>query len=247
MNRVHNAIAAAPTQLLSVDLFDTLLLRRTRPEFVRFADVARLQHAALATASPGAERLLAARLKRTREAYAAARARPGGGEVSFDAILAALCDDFALSADWVERLRRIELDYELGQLRPNRPLAAFIAAAARDGLPTVITSDTPLRGVDLVFLIERLLPGLPLTALHASADLGQTKRDGGLFTHLCHRAGVTPAMVLHMGDHPHSDVLMPRRQGLRALHLPRSLWWRGVHGVRAQMSRRRLRRHGLIP
>lgn len=241
---LSRAIAAAPTALLSVDLFDTLLLRRTRPEFVRFEDCANAQHAALGPLSPGADALLAARLKRTRQAYAAARAVPGGGEVRFDLVLAQLCGDFALPLSWVETLRQVELDYELGQLDANQPLAL---ALAQTGLPWVVTSDTPLRAQDLAFLLSRKLAGAQPGKIYSSAELGRTKRAGGLFDLLCHDQKIEPGLVLHLGDNDHADVAMARRHGLRALRLPRPLWWRCVHAGRAKVIRRRLRRQGLIP
>jgi len=243
INAVKSAIAAAAPEWLSVDLFDTLLLRRTRPEFVRFEDCARAQHIVLGAASPGVDALLACRLRRTREAYAQARLRQGG-EVSFDRILELICTDFSLPASWVTVLRQTELDYELGQLDANLPLAEFLS---QSGLPWVLTSDTPLRAQDLAFLLEHKLPRARPAKIYASADMDRTKRDGALFAMICQDLGVPAERILHMGDNDHSDVAMARRHGLHALRLPRPLWWRCVHAGRAKAIRRRLRRQGLIP
>lgn len=244
---LRRLLGAAPPRLLSVDLFDTILLRRTRPEFVRFGDVALLQHLALGAASPGAPRLLEARLRHTRNAYAAARAVAGGGEVRFDAILAEICRQFVLDPAWIERLRQVELDYEVRHLAVNGALAREIRRWAQAGMPWAIVSDTPLRGVDLDWLLTRLSPELAPDRILSSADRGQTKRDGGLYDHLIRLTGLDPVDILHVGDNLHSDLHMARGRLIRAVWLPRPPWWRLIHHIRAGHSRKKLRRRGLIP
>lgn len=237
------ALGMADVDLVSVDVFDTLLLRRTRPEFARFSDVAELQHGALGAASPGSAALLACRLRVTRRAYDEVRAGRSG-EVSFAAILAELCAELHLPSETAAALLEVELHYEAGVLAPNRPLATLLAGLA---VPVVAVSDTPLSAASVGALLMRFLPGLPLGRIYASADEGATKRDGALFDVVCRREGVAPARVLHVGDHPHSDVAMPKARGLGAVHLPRTPLWRWLHGLRNDRWRRALRRQGLIP
>ncbi|MGE4279586.1 MAG: hypothetical protein AB7G62_08365 [Magnetospirillum sp.] len=244
---LRRILAAAPPRLLSIDLFDTLLLRGTRPEFIRFVDVAKFQHQILDALSPGPARLLEARLRHTRNAYAVARATPGGGEVRFDAILAEICHQFTLPTTWIERLRQTELDYEIRHLRTNRALMRLIRRWSDDGMAWAVVSDTPLRGDDLSWLMTKLLPELSPPLILSSADVGQTKRDGGLFDHLIRQSGLEPSDILHLGDNPHSDLHMAQVHGLRAAWLPRPRWWRLIHGFRARHSREKLRRAGLIP
>jgi FMN phosphatase YigB (HAD superfamily) len=241
------ALASASPRLLSVDVFDTLLLRRTRPEFLRFVDVARLQDRALAHASPGAERLLAARLSVTRQAYAAVRNGDGRGEVQFTAILADMCRKLGLDAVDVAMLEQLEVDYETTVLSPNRRLAAALNRLSAAGIPVVAVSDTPLSAAAVATLLRRLLPELAVTRLYASSDIGLTKRAGTLFDHLCEQEAVRPEQVLHLGDHPWSDRDMPRRRGLQVLHLPRSAPWRWLHACRHRLICHALRRRGLIP
>ena len=237
------ALAVGGFDLVSVDVFDTLLLRGTRPEFARFADVSRLQHQALGAVSPGAKTLLACRLRVTRRAYEAVRAGRSG-EVSFAAILDEMCAELALPPDSAQALLAAELEYEAGVLTPNRDLVDVLAGL---DLPLVAVSDTPLSAAALAGLLGRFLPDLPLRRIYSSADEGATKRGGGLFDVVCGREGVAPGRVLHLGDHARSDVSVPRARGLTAVHLPRPSLWRGVHGMRHQHWRRALRRQGLIP
>lgn len=248
MPALDAALAAAPTHLVSVDVFDTLLLRSTRPEFARFADVAKLQHIALGQASPGPGRLLASRLATTRRAYQAVRAgRSEQGEVNFRSILGEMCEELGLEPACVAVLEHVEEAYEITVLSPNRRLGMALTRLAVTGTPVVATSDTPLSALVVGTLLRRFHPHLALTRIYASSDAATTKRDGGLYDHVCRHENVSPEHVLHVGDHPWSDCHMAKQRGLRALHLPRPAPWRWLHALRHNFVRQAMRRRGLIP
>lgn len=232
-------------RLLSVDVFDTLLWRGTRPEFVRFADVSVLQSRALVARGWGgasALALLRTRLAVTRQAYQ--RVRAEGGEVCFRQILENLCQDLALPADAVDLFEQVELDYEKTVLRPNRALALLLQRLA---VPVVVTSDTPLAAARIAELMRCFHPDLPLQGVFASCQEQATKRDGSLYPRLCRHFDVDPGAVVHVGDNPLADGKMAAANGLAAKVIPRILPWRLVHGWRAGRARRRLRGQGLIP
>lgn len=248
MSALDAALAAAPTHLVSVDVFDTLLFRTTRPEFTRFADVAELQDMALGAASPGCNRLLASRLATTRRAYQAVRAgRSDQSEVRFTTILREMCEEMGLDPACVALLEHVEEAYEITVLSPNRRLGMALTRLAAAGIPVVATSDTPLSTLVVGTLLRRFHPHLALTRIYASSDAGTTKRDGGLYDHVCRHENVSPEHVLHVGDHPWSDCHMAKQRGLRALHLPRPMPWRWLHALRHRLARQALRRRGLIP
>lgn len=244
---LRETVAASPPLLLSVDIFDTLLLRGTKPEFARFREVASWQDRALGPASPGAAALLAARLSVTRRAYAAIRADGGPGEVRFTAILADICGELAIDPVWVPKLEKLEVEYETTVLAANRALAAELKRLSAAGIPLIATSDTPLSVAAVTALLTRFHPDLSFAHIYASSDLGRTKRVGTLYDHLCESCQVPPGQILHMGDHSWSDVAMPRQRGLRAVHLPRPAPWRWLHACRHGLIRRSFRLGGLIP
>ncbi|MBX9635692.1 MAG: hypothetical protein K2X44_11985 [Magnetospirillum sp.] len=47
LRRVRQMVSSCPIRLISVDVFDTVMMRTTKPEFVRFAEAAKLQAQAL--------------------------------------------------------------------------------------------------------------------------------------------------------------------------------------------------------
>lgn len=60
----------------------------------------------------------------------------------------------------------------------------------------------------------------------SAIDVGAAKPDRLVFEAACHRAGVEPHQMLHVGDEPESDVIGAARHGMVAVWLNRSgaLW-----------------------
>ena len=52
----------------------------------------------------------------------------------------------------------------------------------------------------------------------SSCDVLLNKRSGNLFKYIHKKHGITPAQHVHIGDSLHSDVEMPRRLGIQAIH-----------------------------
>ena len=70
--------------------------------------------------------------------------------------------------------------------------------------------------------LKRLLSHHGLTDLVpdgvSSCDVMLNKRSGNLFTHIHKQYGISPDQHVHIGDSLHSDVEMPRRMGIQAIH-----------------------------
>jgi FMN phosphatase YigB (HAD superfamily) len=245
--RTLAAILDAGCPVVSFDLFDTLLLRGTRPELQRFGDAARAQHAALTAAglaSPGADALYRGRLRAHKAAYDRVR-RAGAGEVRHADILAEVCRLCALPPGAAAILADAELDRERYALRLNRPLLAVLREA-RARCRVVIASDMYLSAAQVGRLIAWIAPDLAGVPLHVSSEVGASKRRGDLFAAVAAAEGVSPAALLHVGDDPVNDVAQARAAGCRALHLPRPAPWRAVRTARASWVRWSLARRGWL-
>ena len=55
-----------------------------------------------------------------------------------------------------------------------------------------------------------------------SSEEGKTKHTGRLFELFLAGEGLTPARTMHVGDHPQSDVKVPRRLGMKIFPLERA-------------------------
>jgi HAD superfamily hydrolase (TIGR01549 family) len=54
--------------------------------------------------------------------------------------------------------------------------------------------------------------------ISATSDYGMVKQDEGFFLKLCSLLDVSPAEVIHVGDHVIFDVQVPRRVGIDSYH-----------------------------
>lgn len=235
--------------VISLDVFDTLLLRGLRPELSRFGAVARAQSSRLRGLGVDvpAEALYRERLAAGRRAYERARAHSGLWEPRYDEIMDEVRTALSLPASTAPVLRSVELDYELGVLRLNDALVAALRTVQADGRRLVLTSDMYLSSDDILDLLHR--KGCPLTAdaTYVSSDRQRTKRAGTLFDLLVAEEGLRPEAILHVGDHPQADVAVPAARGLAVAHLPRGALWRGAHWAARTVVRKHLRWRGLVP
>ena len=226
-------------RLVSVDLYDTLLLRGTRPELVRFRDIAAQWHKALGSGSPGVEALYQCRLSEHKAAYDRVESLGGHGEVRYEAVLGKITECLGLPAAVVPILAAAEIAYEKTVVGVNASLVALLLRLRREK-PVVFLSDMYLSGNALTGIMAALVPELADLPLFVSSDLGLTKRHGTVFPHFVSTCSLMPQDVLHVGDNPISDFSRARAAGLNAMLLPRGLMWRIVHGVRRRRARRKL-------
>ena len=112
-----------------------------------------------------------------------------------------------------------ELEAEQDALYPKKHVVGLLTSLKAQGKRVIVTSDMYLDSK----LIERLFTYFGLDELvdryYVSADLKLGKYSGRLFDHILKTENVEPQRMVHVGDHPHSDVVSPRRLGIRAIHL----------------------------
>jgi FMN phosphatase YigB (HAD superfamily) len=211
--------------LVSTDCFDTLLLRDNRSEWQRLAAIARRTVAALAVYGHrlDAPLLLSTRTQAQKLAYRALEAVEPAGDVTLDAILRLQARMLQIDPELAAVMADCELQEERVSLQPNAWVIDRLEAAAQAGKRVIAVSDTYLPADALRMLAATIIGAHPVMAFYSSADIGLTKRGGGLFDFVAEREGVAPARILHIGDHGHADVTMARRAGLQAAHLPRPL------------------------
>lgn len=248
-NRLRRALDRPEVRLVSFDVFDTLLLRNTKPEPARFREIAQEQHKALIQAGrqpPPADDLFFARLQAAHIAYACAPLKEGERDATWQSILELMMRGLGWGAEPAREARdiftRVELDYEAVNLRPNRPLVDMLARAASRGLRLVFLSDMYLDAGQIGELISRLAPDFSWDRGYASCEVGLTKRGGGLFRHVLGEEGVDADRVVHVGDDPKGDLATPRRLGITAVAAPRPPWWRMMRQARLRRFYRAMAR-----
>ena len=197
LQRAVDAILDDPPDLVSLDVFDTVLTRRVLGAEHVWHIVA--AHLARARGQLPAEDFVALRRR-------VARARP-------TASLRELAATPELTATWGCEVEEAEVRVERALLRPvpgaTRELARFRDAA----VPLVFLSDMHLSSEVLGGVLREHGLATADDRLVVSCEHGTSKADGGLFSRLQpeqHR-------IVHVGNDPWSDVAMAEAAGLRAL------------------------------
>ena len=212
------ALQTSRYELVSTDLFDTVLLRDHTIESERLAIACRRAAPRLGI---DATALTQFRWSLQRSAYqAVAIERPAG-----DAALADLCAvaarAFGLDESAAEVLRQIEVDVDIDHLRPNRRLLDLFSQVTDAGLRVIALSDTYLSRADLWRVLDAVAGPHPIAEVYSSADLGLTKHAGNAYAAVAQRENVDVRRILHVGDSHPVDVAMAGRAAWNALHLPR--------------------------
>ncbi|WP_132411894.1 hydrolase [Neorhizobium sp. S3-V5DH] len=209
--------------LISTDVFDTLLLRLPRSQRSRIIEgerrFARLLRQKGIRVS--AEHLFRIRQLAEKLAYRALDVGGGLGEVRLVDIIARQITLLGFPASTVDERLSLEVAIEKTCLTANGPLAMALRQQRAAGIRIVAVSDTGLPTGILKELIDHFHgPGL-IDAIYSSADIGATKRHGGMFPAVLAQEGVAPNRVLHIGDDRLADFEVPRQMGIHAAHLPK--------------------------
>jgi FMN phosphatase YigB (HAD superfamily) len=200
---------------LSLDCFDTILVRDVAEPLDVFFDLARSE--------PFARLGFEAKLRVDAEGRARglAKLRRDSLEVKLPEIYRAAFP--GLSEEEVGELARAELAAEKRACSAFAPTIDLMLAARERGLPIMIVSDTYLSEAELRELLAASIPPEALAAvdrIFCSSEHGRAK-SAGLFKDVLLRLGVPARSLLHVGDHPISDLAAAHAEGLHAVQLVR--------------------------
>ncbi len=209
--------------VLSTDLFDTVLLRDHTVEGERLA---RGAHRAAAVLGVDPDTVVRLRWTLHDAAYQAVAMERAEG----DARLSAICHTMARALGFTDAtdvvraadvLRAAEVAVDIEHLRPHRSLLHVFDRAARAGIRVIAVSDTQYSERDLVRILDDVVGPSAIDAIYSSADLGLTKHAGGIFDEVVRREDVPASRFVHVGDNVDADVTRARSAAWHAVHLPR--------------------------
>jgi FMN phosphatase YigB (HAD superfamily) len=235
------------TDLITTDVFDTLLLRSGKSRRSRIAaGEARFARLLAERGSPvPADDLVRARLLAEDLSYRALNMGGGTGEVRLADIVERQLAMLGLAPSLAQDRLAIEMAVEKTALSANAALAGRLRRQRQAGIRVVAVSDTALSAGQVGELIDHFHgPGL-LDRVYSSADAGLSKRHGGLFSFVLGAEGVEGARSLHIGDDPEADRLVPERLGIPTIHVPKPPLRRFVSRADGALTEgaRRLRGH----
>ncbi len=228
--------------LVSVDVFDTLLLRDTKPEIVRFLDIAALWKDHLAGVYSGTIKdLFYLRYVGARLAYRHATKVNDCREADYKAILRSVMRGASIPESFQDTLFMLELDYEKKSLKPNSKLISILEMCRHSGKRIIAISDMYYSSGDIFALIDQHVPAGLIQKVYSSSEYGFGKSSGLLYEAVKEDEKVEQYNGwVHCGDNYDSDVSKAKILGINAFYLPRPMIWRLVIRIRNIVSKIRL-------
>ena len=213
----------SPRKRISVDVFDTLLLRKPISERRRLFEVATLFSSRIPPPykKPPPELVYEARVETQRWAYRALDAVDHDGEVRISEIFKRQLQLLVLPPELASLLMDVEIEVEKGVLVPNRPLIRWLQLQHSRAIPVIAISDTSLPATAIQILIEAVAGPNVIDRVYTSADLGLTKRKGRIFAEVVAREKTDAKEWMHFGDDKRADLQQGLAAGIESTHLPR--------------------------
>ena len=203
--RINRALhLAGKCEIVSFDIFDTLIFRKCRPAEV--FDIAEGKYNA--SHDDKIHSFRQARIEAERKAYRKSFFR----EVTFDEIYDELANEYGWK--FAEDMKSIEIQAEFDVIYPNEDARKFYDLMREKGKRIVITSDMYLpKNVIAEMLKQCGYEGYE--SLYVSSAFRKRKSDGTLFKHIIRDKEISPSEILHIGDNMNSDYVMARREGIK--------------------------------
>ncbi len=230
LERLHSL---CPVRHLTLDVFDTVVLRNSKAESRRFWEIAGRvaeclrRHGIEGSNREGAPSLeqadvFVSRLMATRASYRTRRPVSHCREGSLTAIYVGMCGSLGLDPDLANELIDIELGYEMENTVRNPLIGDVIRFAAEAGSSISMISDMYMHAPQISRIVRHHFrdEADALGELVSSADESISKRSGHLFDFVAKREGLEPKDFLHIGDSVVGDFRSPILRGWRALLIP---------------------------
>ena len=189
-------------EIISFDIFDTLLLR----PFIKPVDLF-----ALIEEKYNVTNFLADRR------WAEKKARIIKGIKHKDIEDVTIDEIYHVLGDRYSNIKSIEMALEEEYLYPNPDMLEIFEYAQSRNKKIIITSDMYLSSKFLnKVLISKGFNNFDY--LYVSNELGKTKHSGRLFKHILSERNITPDKMLHIGDNINSDVKVPHSLGINVYY-----------------------------
>ena len=222
------------TKVFSIDVFDTLLLRNSKPEALRYHEISQITLKYLSNKLPHDRRVsalttedvLESRIFGIKETYRTRSLVDGCGEGIIDEIVRGQLLFLNLDPELSSDIIALEVDYECENLEVNPLLLSLSKHLKEDGTRIILISDMYLPAKLIALIIKKMLNSSPFDQIFSSADTIVSKRSGKLFSSIAKKLEVEPEYFFHVGDSWLADVVRAREAGWRAQYFPVSTYER---------------------
>lgn len=208
-------------KVLSLDIFDTLLLRNNKSELTRYYELARLCSKLLdKTINP--EDVLLSRYYGLEYSY---RTRPriqGCTEGDIKQVISSQISTLNIQKKYAPKFLDLEIEYEAENLTLNKGLFKACEILAERGVEIILLSDMYLNTSILMKLMQAKIGSKPkwLNKIFSSSDIVLSKHSGKVFAYIETKLKKSSEQILHIGDNIKSDVKNAKDAGWHAFHYP---------------------------
>ena len=215
VREIESAILNSATEVVSFDVFDTLLVRPVIDPPDLFYIVERRVREAIGDHRYPFAHIRVWAEKRARQQLRLQR--PDFEDITLDEIYGVLESDLRLSADDIDLMKQLEIAVELQYLRPRQGIKDLYALAVDNNKLIITISDVYLPACHVVDVLTR--NGFHHIHRHfISSEIRLSKRTGNLFHYVLAELEIKPAGLVHIGDNKGADVERPKKYGIQAFH-----------------------------
>lgn len=211
-------LASGRFQVVSLDIFDTLLARIDLPEHIQ-RHVCRQLAAKVRDATP--EQVWQARQQAETQLRKQAVAQGLDYECCFSELLPLWIKTWVGHEDpaLIHLANELELQAETTALYIKHGVVDFLNWLKSFNMSLLAISDMYLDGKYVEQLLEHLGLKKYFKAIYVSSDSGMGKHTGRLFEYVQEQQNLIEQSWVHIGDNPHSDRLKPCELGIQGIWL----------------------------
>lgn len=213
-------------KVLSLDIFDTYLLRNIKPEIFRFREIACRHYCFFKELRIdfSINSLFAARLNAHKIGYRTAPMVHKFRDASLSHIFRIYLHHLNIrsSSELINQLIDIELKYEKDNLSLNKYIYNFALAFHQQGGRIFFISDMYFQKKHIAMLLAHFSDFMFYEDIYMSSQFSTPKSSGILFRHFLTTEGLVGNNILHIGDDLKSDIRIPQNSNFNTMYTPRS-------------------------
>ncbi len=212
------AVAQAEFDVLSLDVFDTVITRTVETPI----DVFALIEQRLTDLAGRKAKSYAVKREKAEKTTRQQAGSYGQGEITLKEILDHLVDNWPDLAPYRAQLENLEIEAELEVIRPVPDILKLIDQTRARGKHVIFVSDMYLAGKTIASLLAKCGVTHAPEDLLVSSEIGLTKHAGTIWPQVIQHAG-PGKRILHIGDNEKADIETPIKHNILALHFTGAL------------------------
>jgi len=138
-------------------------------------------------------------------------------EISFDEIYQTLQNNYGLSGENIDFLKKLEITTEIQNLVPITNNIKLLQNLIQDNCKVVLISDMYYSAKELRYILGHLNEIFKHITIYVSSDYAESKGNGNLYSIVQQIENVEFKNWIHLGDNNNADIKKAREKGISAI------------------------------